>query len=63
MRLHVCFLLLAFCLSPFTSFAQTPSGRTTETSASTEVPKLVKFSGTAMDEAGKPISGVMGVTF
>jgi hypothetical protein len=28
-----------------------------------QVPQLVKFSGTVKDDAGKPISGVLGITF
>jgi hypothetical protein len=31
--------------------------------ASTEVPRLIKFSGVAKDEAGKPKTGLVGVTF
>jgi hypothetical protein len=63
MKLRVCCLLFALMLSPFTSFGQVPSSRLAATSAYTNVPKLVKFSGTATDEAGKPIIGLVGVTF
>ena len=63
MKLRACSLLLALLLSPFTSFAQTSSSKTAAASAATDVPRLVKFSGTATDEAGKPITGVVGVTF
>jgi len=63
MKVSICCLLLALLLSPFSSFAQTPSSELTAPSASTAVPKLVKFYGTAIDESGKPVTGVMGVTF
>jgi trimeric autotransporter adhesin len=63
MKLSICWLLLALLLSPFTSFAQTPSGQLGVPSASTDVPKLVRFSGKAMDDDGKPLSGAVGVTF
>ena len=63
MKLSICCLLLALLLSPFTSFAQMPSGQLGVPSASMDVPKLVRFSGTAMDDDGKPLSGAVGVTF
>jgi hypothetical protein len=63
MKLSICCLLLALLLSPFGSFAQTPSGQLAVPSASTDVPKLVRFSGTAMDDDSKPLSGAVGVTF
>jgi trimeric autotransporter adhesin len=63
MKLSICWLLLALLLSPFTSFAQTPSGQLGVPSASTDVPKLVRFSGKAMDDDGKPLSGAVGVIF
>ena len=62
MKLSICCLLLTLLLSPLTSFAQTPSS-TLVPSASTDVPKLVKFSGTAKDETGKLMTGVVGITF
>jgi trimeric autotransporter adhesin len=64
MKLSICCLLFGLqLLSPFTSFAQTTSGQLTVPSASTDVPKLVKFSGTAKDETGKLMTGVVGITF
>jgi hypothetical protein len=63
MKLSSCCLLLALSLSPLTSFAQTPTSTFALPSASTDVPKLVKFSGKATDETGKPITGLVGVTF
>ena len=46
-----------------TSLAQTPSSRLAGAIGPTEVPKLVEFFGAASDEAGKPITGLVGVTF
>jgi hypothetical protein len=63
MKLSICCLLLTLLLSPFTSFAQTPSSQLAVPSASTDVPKLVKFSGTAKDETGKLMTGAVGITF
>jgi hypothetical protein len=63
MKLSICCLLLALSFSPFTSSAQTSSSTLAAPSAATDIPKLVKFSGTVTVETGKPISGVVGVTF
>jgi hypothetical protein len=63
MKLPIFYLLVVLLVSPFASFAQTPSRQLAAPSASTDVPKLVKFSGTATDDAGKPLTGAVGVTF
>jgi hypothetical protein len=64
MKLSICCLLFGLLLlSPFTSFAQTPSSPLAVPSASIDVPKLVKFSGTAKDESGKLMTGPVGITF
>jgi hypothetical protein len=63
MKFSIWCLLLTLLLSPFTTFAQTPSGQLAVPSASTDVPKLVKFSGTAKDESGKLMTGPVGITF
>jgi trimeric autotransporter adhesin len=52
----ICAALLCSCLT-FVLLAQPPA-KTTAT-----VPRLVKFGGTLTDTAGKPLSGVLGVTF
>jgi hypothetical protein len=49
-------LLIAICCAT-AAFAQ-PAAKTT-----TAVPRLVKFSGTLTDGGGKPLNGVVGVTF
>ncbi len=63
MRISVCCLLFALLVSPLSAAAQMTSSKTVVSSTSADVPKLVKFSGTATDEAGKPITGLIGVTF
>jgi hypothetical protein len=63
MKLRICCSLVAILLSPFTGFAQAPSSQLATPPASTDIPKLVRFSGTATDESGKPITGAVGVTF
>jgi hypothetical protein len=52
--LLICILALLVCAS---SFAQTQS------SASTTVPQLIRFSGVARDLNNNPLSGVTGITF
>jgi hypothetical protein len=52
----LCTTLLVAC-SPLAIFAQ-PATR-----ATTAVPRLVKFSGALTDNAGKPLTGVVGLTF
>jgi len=58
MKLRVCLVIFSF-LSAMggTVVAQTAA------SNSTQVPRLIKFSGVAKDESGKPLSGVVGITF
>jgi hypothetical protein len=57
--LAVCFASLVFPMS-----AQTPAGNSAESSsASGQVPRLIKFSGVAKDETGKAMKGVTGITF
>jgi len=52
--------LLALVVS---TTAQTSPSNSQTTSASTQVPRLIRFSGIAKDETGKPLSGVLGITF
>src|SRR5579863_5048884 len=53
-----CIIVAGFCLS--SGFAQQSS---TAIVANTVVPTLVNFSGTLTDVNGKPLNGVVGVTF
>ena len=43
--------------------AQTSPSNSETTSASVQVPRLIRFTGVAKDETGKPMSGVLGITF
>jgi hypothetical protein len=45
--------------------AQAPSGSTTTTptSSSATVPRLIRYAGVAQDEKGKPLGGMIGITF
>jgi hypothetical protein len=63
MKLSVCFLLATLLVSPLSAAAQMANSQAAAPSAAADVPRLVKFSGTATDETGKPFSGVVGVTF
>jgi hypothetical protein len=60
-RNKVCSLLLtlAMCAS---SVAQSPTSNS-ETQKPSVVPEYVKFNGTAKDVNGKPLTGVIGITF
>lgn len=49
-------LLLTFLLLAASMRAQTPP-------APAQVPKLVKFSGVLSDASGRPLTGLVGVTF
>src|SRR5450432_1108556 len=62
MKLRVCFVIVTFLSAMVcTILAQTTASKPTP--ASTQVPRVIKFSGIARDESGKPITGVVGVTF
>jgi trimeric autotransporter adhesin len=62
MKLRVCFVVVSFLSAIVGSvLAQTAAYR--QTSASTQVPRLIKFSGVAKDDSGKPITGVVGIQF
>jgi hypothetical protein len=63
MKLSVCCLLVTLLVFPLSAAAQMANGKAAAPSASADVPRVVKFSGTATDETGKPISGAVGVTF
>jgi hypothetical protein len=53
--LRACMIVVLLC-----SLA---SAQTTNSTQSPVVPQLVKFSGKAVDEQGKPVSGIVGITF
>jgi hypothetical protein len=62
MKLRACFVIVSFlCAVVYTTLAQTAAPNSNL--ASTQVPRLIKFSGVAQDETHKPVSGPVGITF
>ena len=61
MKFRMCIVFVISLLVAVSSSAQVS---TTKTRAGSDlVPRLIKFSGTVKDEAGKPMSGILGMTF
>jgi hypothetical protein len=59
LKLGACFVILSFLSAvAYTTLAQTAAPNSTL--ASSQVPRLIKFSGVAQDEAHKPVTGVVG---
>ena len=56
-------VVLSFLALVSSAVAQTSPANSGATSASVQVPRLIRFSGTAKDESGKPLPGVLGITF
>jgi len=54
---------LSFLALVFSAGAQTSPANSGVSSVSAQVPHLIRFSGVAKDEIGKPLSGVLGITF
>jgi hypothetical protein len=62
MKLRACFVIVSFlCAVICTTQAQTAASNASPTS--TQVPRLIKFSGLAQDETKTPLSGVVGISF
>ncbi|HWY58888.1 MAG TPA: hypothetical protein VNZ03_30780 [Terriglobales bacterium] len=62
MKLRACFVIVSFLSAVvYTTQAQTAVPNSSLTSS--QVPRLIKFSGIAKDESGKPMTGVVGLTF
>jgi hypothetical protein len=62
MKLRACFVMVSFlCAVVYTTLAQTAAPNSNL--ASTQVPRLIKFSGVAKDESGKPVTGAVDITF
>jgi len=62
MKLRACFVAVTFLSAmAVSSLAQTAAPNSSL--VSTQIPRLIKFSGTAQDETHKPVTGVVGVTF
>lgn len=65
-QLSLALSLAAVCAVPLSSLAQIANekpGAFPAASAPTAVPSLVPYAGTALDAAGKPLTGEIGVTF
>jgi trimeric autotransporter adhesin len=56
-------VLIGFLALGFSAAAQMATINLPTTSESAQVPRLIRFSGIAKDETGKPMSGVLGMTF
>jgi len=62
MKVRACFVIVSF-LSTLICTAQAQTAASNASPTSTQVPRLIKFSGLAQDETKKPLSGVVGITF
>jgi hypothetical protein len=62
MKLRVCFVIVSF-LSAIVGSVLGQTAAYQQTPASTQVPRLIKFSGVAKDDSGKLITGVVGIQF
>ena len=58
-----CAVAISFLALVVSATAQTSPSSPEATSASVQVPRLIKFSGIAKDQTGKPLSGALGITF
>jgi hypothetical protein len=62
MKLRACFVVVTFlCAVVVSTPAQTAAPNSSL--VSTQIPRLIKFSGVAQNETRKPVTGVVGVTF
>ena len=62
MKTFACFVIFSLLAAGVcTTLAQTAAPMSAPTSSL--VPRLIKFSGVAKDEAGKPKTGLVGITF
>ena len=62
MKIRVCFVIVSFlAMMVATIVAQTAVSKPSP--ASTQVPRLIKFSGVAKDEFGRPVTGLVGILF
>src|SRR6516225_6000926 len=58
-----CAVAVSFLALVVSSTAQTLPLNSETPSTAVQVPRLIRFSGIAKDETGKPMSGVIGITF
>ena len=62
MKLRACFVVVTFlCAVVVSTPAQTAAPNSSL--VSTQIPRVIKFSGVAQNETRKPVTGVVGVTF
>ena len=62
MKLRACFVVVTFlCAVVVSTPAQTAAPNSSL--VSTQIPRVIKFSGVAQNETHKPVTGVVGVTF
>jgi trimeric autotransporter adhesin len=55
--------VVAFLALTLSAIAQNPTAGSSAPSAVAQVPRLIRFSGVAKNESGKPMTGTVGVTF
>jgi hypothetical protein len=56
-------LVVIFLALTLSALAQNPTASSSAPSAVAQVPRLIRFTGVAKDESGKPMTGTVGVTF
>jgi len=61
-KLRACFVIVSF-VAAMVCTAPAQTGSASSSVASTQVPRLIKLSGVAKDESGKPVTGAVGITF
>jgi trimeric autotransporter adhesin len=62
-KLHLYLAVVAFLTLTLSALAQNQTTSSSAASAVAQVPRLIRFSGVAKDESGKPTTGTVGVTF
>ena len=63
MKLKSCAVAISFLALVSSATAQTSPSNSETTSAFAQLPRLIRFPGVAKDETGKPMSGLLGITF
>jgi len=63
MKVRIDCTMAAFLSLVLSMSAQTPASNPSPSPASAPVPRLIRFSGIAKDTSGKPMTGVVGITF
>jgi hypothetical protein len=63
MKVRLSYVVVGFLSLGLFVSAQTPSSNAPALAPSVQVPRLIRFSGIAKDATGKPMTGVVGITF